>query len=88
MREVVKGIVRDEDRMSRLTTPAHDSDGRHKVVGPLFYDIKWGGVSCLVSYNTLCHSLHVSYLLLARWDVVFAFGSGWGDRGNGFADFL
>jgi len=66
VREVVEGIVRDEDRVSGLTTPAHDSDGGHKVVGPLFDDIKWGVVSCSVSYDTSCHSLHVSYLLLAR----------------------
>ena len=87
VQEVVEGIVRDEDRVSRLTTPAHDSDGRNKVVSPLFDDIKWGGVSCSVSYDTSCHSLHILYLLLARWDVVFALGSRWGNRGNGFTDF-
>ena len=72
--------------MSRLSTPAHDSDGRHKVVGPLFDDIEWGGVSCSVAYDASCQSLHVSYLFLARWDAVFALRSGWGNRGDGFVD--
>ena len=68
--------------MSRLAAPAHDSDSRHKVVGPLFDDIKWGGVSCSVTYDAPCHSLHVAYLLLAGWDMVFAFGGRWGNGGN------
>jgi len=87
VQEVIEGIIRDEDRVRRLTAPAHDSDGRHKVVSPLFNDIKWGGVSCSVLYDTSCHSLHALYLLLARWDAVFALGSGWGNRGNRFTDF-
>ena len=87
VREVIEGVVRDEDRVSRLATPAHNSDSGHKVVSPLFDDIKWGGVSCLVSYDTLCQLLHITYLLLAGWDAVFAFRSRWGNRGNGFEDF-
>jgi len=70
--------------VGRLAAPAHDSDGGHKVVCPLFDDVKWGGVCCVVTYDTSCHSLHVLYLLLARWDMVFALRGRWGNGGNGF----
>jgi len=69
-----------------LAAPAHDSDSGHKVVCPLLDDVKWGGVSCSVSYDTSCHSLHVSYLFLAGWDAVFAIRGRWGNGGDGLAD--
>jgi len=47
--EVVKDVVCDEDRVSRLSAPAHDPDCSHKVVSPLFDDVKWSGVSLLVT---------------------------------------
>jgi len=72
--------------MGRLTAPAHDSDGGHEVVCPLLDNIKWGGVSCSVSYDTPCHSLHVSYLFLAGWDAMFAIGGRWGNGGDRLAD--
>ena len=72
--------------MGRLAAPTHDSDGRHEMVSPFFDDIKWDGVSCLVTYDTLCQFLHGPYLFLARWDTVFTFRGRWGDGGNGFTD--
>jgi len=65
--------------MGGLAAPAHDSNGGHKVVCPFLDDVKWGGVSCSVMYDALCHSLHVSYLFLAGWDAVFALRGRWGD---------
>jgi len=65
--------------VGRLAAPAYDSDGGHEVVCPLLDDVKWSGVSCLISYDTLCHSLYVSYLLLAGWDAVFTIRGRWGD---------
>jgi len=72
--------------VGRLATLAHDSDGGHKVVCPLFDDVKWGGVSCLVTYDTPCHSLYVLYLFLARWDMVFALRGRWGNGEDRFVD--
>ena len=40
--------------MGRLAAPAHDSDGGHEMVSPLFDDIKRGGVGCSVTYDTSC----------------------------------
>jgi len=72
--------------VGRLTAPAHDSDGGQKVVCPLFDDVEWGGVSCSVTYDTSCQSLYIPYLLLARWDMVFALRGRWGNGGDGFVD--
>jgi len=72
--------------MGRLAAPAHDSNGRHKVVCPLLDDVKWGRVSCSIFYDTSCHSLHVSYLFLTGWDAVFAIRGRWGDGRDRFAD--
>jgi len=72
--------------MCGLATPAHDSDGRHKVVSPLLDDVKWGRVSCLIPYDTSCHFLYVMYFFLAGWDMVFFLRSGWGNGGYGLAD--
>ena len=79
VQEVVEGVVRDEDRVGRLTAPAHDSDGGHEMICPFLDDVKRGRMSCSILYDTLCHSLHVLYLLLARWDAVFAIRGRWGD---------
>ena len=49
MREVVKGFISDGDGMRSLTTPAHDFDGTHEVVSPVFNDVEWDGVSCAVA---------------------------------------
>jgi len=86
MREVVEGVVGDENGMCGLAAPAHDSHGGHEVVSPFFDNIKWGGVGCSVTYDTSCHSLYVAHFLLAGQDAVFAIRSGWGNRGNGFMD--
>ena len=86
MGEVVEGIIGDEDRVGRLAAPAHNSDGRHKMVCPFLDDVEWGGVSCSVTYDTPCHLLYVVYLLLAGWDTVFTFRGRWGNGRNGFAD--
>jgi len=49
VREVVKGFISDGDGMCWFATMAHDSDGTHEVVSPVFDDIEWGGVSCAVT---------------------------------------
>jgi len=54
VREVVEYSIGDEDRVSWLSAPAHDSDGGHEVVGPLFNDVQWNGVGSAVSYDTSC----------------------------------
>jgi len=72
--------------MCGLATPAHDSDGGHKVVSPLLDDVEWDRVGCSIPYDTSCHSLYIAHFFLAGRDVVFAIRSGWGNRGNGFAD--
>jgi len=71
--------------VSWLAASAYDSDGGHKMVSPLFDDVEWSVVSCTVFYNASCHSLHVLYLLLARWDAVFAVWGRWGDGRDGLA---
>ena len=48
MREVVEVFISDGDRMHWFTTTAHDFDGTHEVVSPVFDNVKWGGVSCAV----------------------------------------
>jgi len=79
VREVVEGIVGDEDRVGRLAAPAHDSNSRHEMVCPLFDDVKGCMVSCSIPYDTSCHSLHVLYLFLAGRDAVFAIRGRWRD---------
>ena len=49
MGEVIKDIIRYEDGVCWLTTPAHNSDGGHEMVSPLLDDVKWSGVSCVVA---------------------------------------
>jgi len=52
--EIVECSVGDEDRVSWLSAPAHDSDGRQEMVSPLFNDIQWNRVGSAVSYDTSC----------------------------------
>jgi len=85
VREIIEGIVRDEDGMGRLAAPAHNSNGGHKVICPFFDDVEWGGVSCSIPYDASCHSLHVSYLLLAGRNAVFTVRGRWGNGRNRFA---
>ena len=72
--------------MCGLAAPAYDSDGRHEVVGPLFDNIKWGGVGCPIMYDASCQPLYITYFFLARRDAVFTLRSRWGNGGNGLAD--
>ena len=54
MGEIVECSVSDKDRVSWLSAPAHDSDGGHETVGPLFNDIQWNRVGSAVSYDSSC----------------------------------
>jgi len=72
--------------MGGLAAPAHDPDGRHKVVRPLFDDAVMSGMSCPIPYDTSCHSLHVSYLLLAGRDAMFAIRGRWGNGRDRLSD--
>ena len=46
---MVEGIISDGDRICWFTTAAHDLDGTHEVVSPVFDNIEWNGVSCTVT---------------------------------------
>ena len=86
VREVVEGFISDGDRMHWFTATAHNSDGIHKVVSPVFDNVEWDRVSHAVTQDASCQFLHVAHLFFTWWDAMFVIRGRWGDRGDGRAD--